>query len=54
MLTVPRRRTVGGARRFSVAAQEVWNSFLKEIRNCETLGTFKKNLKTYLFRQDMK
>jgi len=54
MLTVPRCRTVGGGRRFSVAAQEVWNSFLKEIRNCETLGTFKKNLKTYLFRQDMK
>jgi len=48
LLTVPRCRTVVGARRFSVAAPEVWNSLAKEIRNYETLPTLKKNLYTYL------
>jgi len=35
------------------AIPEVWNSLPKEIRNCETLGTFKKLLKAHLFYQDM-
>jgi len=52
LLTVPRCRTVVGARRFSVAAPEVWNSLPIKIRNCETLGTFKKHIKTHLFCQD--
>jgi len=53
LLTVPRRKTVFGSRQFSVAAPRVWNSLPQELRNCETLDTFKKHLKTHLFRQDI-
>jgi len=42
-----------GARRFSVAAREVWNSLPKQITNCKTLGTLRKHLKTSLFRQEV-
>ena len=42
-----------GGHRFSVAAPRVWNSLPQELRNCETLGTFKKHLKTHLFLQDI-
>ena len=31
---------------FSVAAPRVWNSLPQELRNCETLGTFKKHLES--------
>jgi len=49
-----RCKTVFGGRRFSVVApRRVWNSLPQELRNCETLGTFKKHLKTHLFRQDI-
>jgi len=37
-----------------VAAPQVWNSLPKEIRNCETIATIKKNFKIYLVRQGMK
>ena len=53
LLTVPRCKTVFGGRQFSVAAPRVWNSLPQELQNCETLGTFKKHLKTHLFRQDI-
>jgi len=53
LLTVPSCKTVFGGRRFSVVAPRVWNSLPQELRNCETLGTFKKHLKTHLFRQDI-
>jgi len=53
LLTVPRCKTAFGCRRFSVAAPRVWNSLPQELRNCETLGTFKKHLKTHLFHQDI-
>ena len=53
LLTVPRCKTVFGGRRFSVAAPRVWNSLPQKLRKCETWGTFKKHLKTHLFRQDI-
>ena len=53
LLTVPRCRTVFGGCRFSVAAPRVSNSLLQELRNCETLGTSEKHLKTHLFGQDI-
>ena len=53
LLTVPRCKTVLVGRRFAVAAPRVWNSLLQELRNCETLGTFEKHLKTHLFWQDI-
>jgi len=45
LLSVPRCKTVFGG--LSFAAPRVWNSLPKELRNCETLGTFKKHLKTH-------
>jgi len=48
LLTITRCKTVFGGRRFSVAALRVWNSLPKELRNCETLVTFKNHLKTHL------
>jgi len=53
LLTVPHCKTVFGGHRFSVAAPGVWNSLPQELRNCETLGTFKKHLNTHLFCQDI-
>jgi len=49
LLTVPHCRTAVGGHRFSVVAPQVWNSLPKEIINCETVATFKKNLEASLF-----
>ena len=53
LLTVASCRTVFDSRWFSVAAPRVWNSLPQELRNGQTLGTFKKHLKNHLFRQDI-
>jgi len=47
--TVPRTRTKFGDRAFSVAGPTVWNNLLESIRSAETLASFKRKLKTYLF-----
>jgi len=39
-----------GGRSFSVTAPKLWNSLPSTIRNIKSLDTFKKQLKTYLFR----
>ena len=39
------------ARSFSVAAPKLWNSLPNDIRLITNLGTFKKNVKTWLFRK---
>jgi len=39
-----------GARSFSIAAPTVWNSFPMHICDIESLGAFKRHVKTYLFR----
>jgi len=47
--TVPRTETKFGDRAFSVAGPTVWNNLLESIRSAETLASFKRKLKTYLF-----
>ena len=34
---------------FSISAPKLWNKLPKSIRNAESVVTFKKHLKTYLF-----
>ena len=34
---------------FSVRGPKVWNELPLDVKNCETLDTFKKKLKMYLF-----
>jgi len=36
-------------RAFSVAGLTVWNSLPESVRSAETLASFKRKLKTYLF-----
>ena len=40
-----------GDRSFQCAAPKLWNGLPSEIRNCPTLYSFKKSLKTYLFKE---
>ena len=40
-----------GERRFGRAAAVLWNDLPKELRNTESVNAFKKNIKTYSFRQ---
>ena len=49
-LFVPRTRTVLGDRAFAVAGPKAWNSLPVSVRSAPSLLTFKKHLKTYLFR----
>jgi len=44
------RRTTLDDRTFSVAAARAWNSLLPEIRNSDSLLTFRRMTKTYLFQ----
>jgi len=46
---VPRTKTKFGDRAFSVAGPTVWNSLSESVRSAETLSSFKRKLKTYLF-----
>ena len=49
-LTVPRTKTVIGARAFRSAAPSVWNKLPVDIRNSTSLLTFRSRLKTHFFR----
>ena len=40
-----------GDRRFSIAGPKLWNSIPASLRNTDSLNSFKKHLKTYLFHQ---
>ena len=44
-------RNYYGFQYFSVALPQLWYDMPLEIRSCETLNDFKKNLKSYLFRK---
>ena len=46
---VPRTKTTFGDRAFSVACPTVWNSLPESVRSAETLSSFKRKLKTFLF-----
>ena len=50
LLTVPRCRTVAASKAFSVSAPSIWNSLPNDIKNSGSIASFKKNLKTHLFR----
>jgi len=50
MLVVPRIHTELARRAFSVAAPSTWNSVPADIRLCENILTFKRHLKTHLFK----
>jgi len=49
-LVVPRIHTELASRAFSVAAPSTWNSLPADIRLCENILTFKRHLKTHLFK----
>jgi hypothetical protein len=40
-----------GGRSFALAAPSLWNELPQEIKNCATLSSFKKQLKTFLFKK---
>ena len=52
LLVVPRHnlKTYGG-RAFSVNGPMLWNSLLHNIAENESLSTFKKQIKTFLFKR---
>jgi len=47
---VPITRTKLGSMAFSVAGPVAWNSLLASIRELTSMNSFKRQLKTYLFR----
>ena len=49
-LYIPRTKLNLGKRAFSVAAQNIWNELPTAIKSCESLASFRKNLKTYFFK----
>ena len=51
-LVIPKTRTMTyGDRCFASAAPKLWNELPSKIRDCETLESFKRSLKTHLFTQ---
>jgi len=44
-------KTATGARAFGVIAPKVWYDLPDSIRSSDSITSFKKNLKTYLFNQ---
>ena len=50
-LVVPRTRTAIGDRAFAACAPRLWNSLPSHLRSANSLYTFKKHLKTYIFKQ---
>ena len=51
-LVLPKSRTMTyGDRCFASAAPKLWNELPLKIRDCETLDSFKRSLKTYSFTQ---
>ena len=44
------RRTTLGDRAFPMASARAWNSLLSSVRNGPSLMTFRRDLKTVLFR----
>jgi len=50
LLVVPRIHTELAPCAFSAAAPSTWNSLPADIRLCENILTFKRHLKTHLFK----
>ena len=49
-LSVPRIKTNTGARAFSSCAPSLWNNLPLSVRSANLVATFRRRLKTYLFR----
>ena len=49
-LSIPRTKLNLVKRAFSVAAPIIWNELPTTLKSCESLASFRKNLKTYLFK----
>ena len=49
-LSIPRTELNLGKRAFSVAAPIIWNELPTTLKSCESLASFRKHLKTYLFK----
>jgi hypothetical protein len=51
LLAVPRSKTIFGSRAFRVAAPTVFNSLTQDIRSCDSVSSFCRQLKTFYFRR---
>ena len=49
LLSVPRVKTMTGARAFSSCAPTLWNRLPLSVRSSDTVSVFRKRLKTHLF-----
>ena len=49
-LSIPRTKLNLGKRAFTVDAPIIWNELPTTLKSCESLASFRKNLKTYLFK----
>ena len=49
-LIIPATKTVFGTRLFSVAGPTYWNQLPETVKNASSVNTFKRHLKTYLFK----
>jgi len=50
VLAIPRHNLSFGSRSFCVSAPKIWNSLTPQIRQCQTLATFRRHLKTHYFQ----
>ena len=50
LLAIPRHNLSFGSRSFCVSAPRIWNSLTTQIRQCQTLATFRCHLKTHYFQ----
>ena len=50
LLSMPRVKTSFGMRAFTYAAPAVWNNLPEDLKSIRSLDTFKRKLKTHLFR----
>ena len=50
LLAIPRHNLSFGSRSFRISAPRIWNSLTPQIRQCQTLATFRCHLKTHYFQ----
>jgi len=50
LLAIPRHNLSFGFRSFRVSAPRIWTSLTPQIRQCQTLATFRRHLKTHYFQ----
>ena len=48
-LSVPRTKTKSGERSFSYFGPTIWNGLPRDLRECDSCDSFKRELKTFLF-----